>query len=399
MPSSPGPPIEVFIDIQQWTTITVGFQMAFYGVHVALFLMSLSALYHRSPRNVALRAATTAIFVCASISFIGWMPVYVIQIALRGRNPPLNALRTLDGVMVAGLIAERIMLLISDMISAWRAWVIWMRNRHIAVLLVICLLAITLCSTLEVALYVQGVISGNRHFAQATRILLTIIPGLITNIVTTALVAYRTWIYRRLAKAGSAGNRRRAPNRVERMLILLAESGALYVLLWGAILAVYMHTYVAGQVNNGLANLIQLVVGEGTALIPTMVIIAVALQRSQADPFATLSGATLSRSIHFRTGANPLVVDTDSRRGSLDRGAESHAGSSPACENSKDDVLDHAESTAVDDTYGILLRPMGGQRVLDSVDTGTDTTVVNASVGGGTAAARTGGSRRQSSDS
>ncbi|TRM57843.1 hypothetical protein BD626DRAFT_574172 [Schizophyllum amplum] len=398
MPSAPGPLTAASVAAQKWTAITVGVQMALYGVHAALFLISLSALYHRSPRNVALRAATTAIFTCASISFIGWLSVYVIRTALDGTNPPSNASQAMDGILVASLIAQRVMLFIADLISSWRAWVIWMRSRRIAVVLGICLSGIIVGSTLEVSLYFHGIVSGNRNFAQVARILLTIIPGLVTNIVTTALAGYRTWTYRRLAKAGSAGSsRRRAPNRVERMLVLLAESGALYVMLWAMLLAVYMHTYVTGEDNNGLANLIQIAVGEGTALIPTLVIIAVALQRSQADTFATMSSATLSRSIHFRTG--PLVVDTDSLRGSLFGGAESHAGSSPACETSED-TLGHAESTAVysDDMCGILLRPMGGQRVLDSVDTGTDATLVDASVGDG-AAARTGGSRRQSLES
>ncbi|KAL1701673.1 hypothetical protein EV121DRAFT_282488 [Schizophyllum commune] len=310
--TSPAPLAAASVELVQWTAITVGVQMALYGVHTALFFISLSVLFHHSPNNLALRAATTTIFICASVAFVGTVPFYLIQLSFFKGPPSASALRTGDNIMVSNIVAQRVMLFVADLVAAWRAWVVWMRDTRVAWLLAACMLGVVVCSAGEVTLYIQSKVSGDDNFGQPVRIIFSIVPGLVANLVCTVLVGWRTWSYRRL-KARSVASGRSSPNRIERVLVLLAESGAIYVAFFALLLAIYMKNYLSGKdYTVGLETVVQVAFGELVAVIPTLVIIAVALQRSQADPFVSTGasgGVVLSRSIQFRSGPS-------SRRGS-----------------------------------------------------------------------------------
>ncbi|KAL1726307.1 hypothetical protein EV714DRAFT_219591 [Schizophyllum commune] len=339
--TSPAPLAAASVELVQWTAITVGVQMALYGVHTALFFISLSVLFHHSPNNLALRAATTTIFICASVAFVGTVPFYLIQLSFFRGAPSASALRTGDDIMVSNIVAQRVMLFVADLVAAWRAWVVWMRDTRVAWLLAACMLGVVVCSAGEVTLYIQSKVSGDDNFGQPVRIIFSIVPGLVANLVCTVLVGWRTWSYRRL-KARNVASGRSSPNRIERVLVLLAESGAIYVAFFALLLAIYMKNYLSGKAYTvGLETVVQVAFGELVvslsvfvsvvhpvlallrvhsfpslttllAVIPTLVIIAVALQRSQADPFVSTGasgGVVLSRSIQFRSGPS-------SRRGS-----------------------------------------------------------------------------------
>ncbi|KAL1673914.1 hypothetical protein EV122DRAFT_293834 [Schizophyllum commune] len=337
--TSPAPLAAASVELVQWTAITVGVQMALYGVHTALFFISLSVLFHHSPNNLALRAATTSIFICASVAFVGTVPFYLIQLSFFKGPPSASALRTGDDIMVSNIVAQRVMLFVADLVAAWRAWVVWMRDTRVAWVLAACMLGVVVCSAGEVTLYIQSKVSGDDNFGQPVRIIFSIVPGLVANLVCTVLVGWRTWSYRRL-KARSVASGRSAPNRIERVLVLLAESGAIYVAFFALLLAIYMKNYLSGKdYTVGLETVVQVAFGElvvssahvpltrlplsnhvpellltrpAQAVIPILVIIAVALQRSQADPFVSTDasgGVVLSRSIQFRSGPS-------SRRGS-----------------------------------------------------------------------------------
>ncbi|KAI4294424.1 hypothetical protein K525DRAFT_212678 [Schizophyllum commune Loenen D] len=366
--TSPSPLAAASVELVQWTAITVGVQMALYGVHTALFFISLSVLFHHSPNNLALRAATTTIFICASVAFVGTVPFYLIQLSFFKGPPSASALRTGDDIMVSNIVAQRVMLFVADLVAAWRAWVVWMRDPRVAWVLAACMLGVVVCSAGEVTLYIQSKVSGDDNFGQPVRIIFSIVPGLVANLVCTVLVGWRTWSYRRL-KARSVASGRSSPNRIERVLVLLAESGAIYVAFFALLLAIYMKNYLSGKdYTVGLETAVQVAFGELVvslsvfasvvhpvlaplpvhpfpslptllvtlcprpltrlplsdlvpglslttliqAVIPTLVIIAVALQRSQADPFVSTGasgGVVLSRSIRFKSGPS-------SRRGS-----------------------------------------------------------------------------------
>ena len=51
----------------------------------------------------------------------------------------------------------------------------------------------TVCSAGEVTLYIQSKVSGDDNFGQPVRIIFSIVPGLVANLVCTVLVGWRTW--------------------------------------------------------------------------------------------------------------------------------------------------------------------------------------------------------------
>ena len=48
------------------------------------------------------------------------------------------------------------------------------------------------CSAGEVTLYIQSKVSGDGNFGQPVRIIFSILPGLVANLVCTVLVGWRT---------------------------------------------------------------------------------------------------------------------------------------------------------------------------------------------------------------
>ena len=70
---------------------------------------SLPSPSHHSPNNLALRAATITIFICASVAFVGTVPFYLIQLSFFKGPPSASALRTGDDIMVSNIVAQRVM--------------------------------------------------------------------------------------------------------------------------------------------------------------------------------------------------------------------------------------------------------------------------------------------------
>ncbi|KAI0259494.1 hypothetical protein BC834DRAFT_628732 [Gloeopeniophorella convolvens] len=103
-----------------------------------------------------------------------------------------------------------------------------------------------------------------------------------TNIISTGLIGWKAWEHRKAVQTLS--NKGDGAGRVERVLALLIESGAVYCLLW----AVYLLT--AFKVLPGAGSLIvNTVMIYVSSIYPTLITILVGLQRSQCERYATIS--------------------------------------------------------------------------------------------------------------
>ncbi|KAJ7592284.1 hypothetical protein C8J56DRAFT_886989 [Mycena floridula] len=120
---------------------------------------------------------TTKAFVDLTFNFI--------QLPILGFDPP-NIERSLINMDIFGSTMAQLNCLIGDSIVVWRAWMLWTNYPRVHILLCICLLG---------------------------------------------TFAYKVWEYKVEIKQnlGLSHNKR---TKVERVLILLVESGSIYCLLW-----------------------------------------------------------------------------------------------------------------------------------------------------------------------
>ncbi|KAI0743037.1 hypothetical protein C8Q80DRAFT_1192147 [Daedaleopsis nitida] len=132
---------------------------------------------------------------------------------------------------------------VGDAIVWWRAWAVWQGN------MTVCWLGVVfVAATLAMGL-VDSVDACGTSFAEDSSYLildLLVTPGslfegdkygivvsvlsLITNVVATSLIAYKTWQHRRLIREHLKSQRR--VSQVERTLCWLVESGVVYALIW-----------------------------------------------------------------------------------------------------------------------------------------------------------------------
>ncbi|KAI0747233.1 hypothetical protein C8Q80DRAFT_829161 [Daedaleopsis nitida] len=223
-------------------------------------------------------------------------------------------------------------ILVGDAVVWWRASMLWM-GRSRSTILALC--AILLMSTFAISIadtcgacqldlvreeagYGQ-LFSGDRFGAAAS------ILSLVTNAVATALTAYKGWQHARLLRKyfsdGSMGT------NVERVVILLVESGMVYSAIW-LVVTVYQlgvntgdnyttstnadrpdfWTVIGYFVNGALVPVI--------AIYPMAIIVLVAMKKSQmarAHSFSTHAQASPSATLRFAASHSSSTTRGPSR--------------------------------------------------------------------------------------
>lgn len=249
-----------------------------YGIHVALFCSAISVLARRSKLGTFLPAVTATIFVLST----AWLASTFHYTLLRVPTAPTPAILSLmTALNKTDLTLSRVSCILSDLIVVWRAWALWPDNRVVKALLVLCM-AGTVGGTIGDIVLVH--IGGMSRSARMARLLLSILPILLTNIVATAAVWGKVWEYRRTIKDQLA---QPTPHtQIERVLLLMVESGAGYVGVWIAFLIVCLAdlpaAFGAGSPVSA-AYLMGSVIPSLSGIYPTAIIIVTALQRSSPE--------------------------------------------------------------------------------------------------------------------
>ncbi|KAI4524752.1 hypothetical protein K525DRAFT_266714 [Schizophyllum commune Loenen D] len=234
MSSSVSHPLAAFyvLELQQ-SRVKVGLHMALYGIQVALSLAAIALLNRKEGRTWILMTAILLLLASSTEGMVGQMVGYAVQMPLFGSRPPdIQAL--MYGIGSAGAMTSRLNLVISDALVVWRAWVLpWTQGRIVRGALLFCVV----CSA--VAAIIDGVWSAKEMYEGNKPEWLSILSTallLVTNFVTTVLVAIEVWIYRRDVAAwlhpASPGQRAGA------VLMILLESGLVYCAFWVIVLII-----------------------------------------------------------------------------------------------------------------------------------------------------------------
>ncbi|KAL1701509.1 hypothetical protein EV121DRAFT_211963 [Schizophyllum commune] len=255
-----------------------GVDFLLYGVQTALFLAALVAMARQETHTLFMKAAVSSLFLSSSVVAVANIVFYLVQTPSFGYDLD-RIYKLLLALNIVTDVFPRFNFVVSDAIVAWRAWVLWPDNRWIKSVLILCVLGSLAGVTVECVWTAQDVMGEN---SVRLRALMVTMPLLLTNVVATTLVAAKVWYYRREIKS-AIGSWRKA-SQVEKVLVLLLESGCVYCLIWVVRLSIDLaagtgktvHGYrIIGGTYHSIAG-----------IYPTLIVIAVAGQRSATQALA-----------------------------------------------------------------------------------------------------------------
>ncbi|KAI0717815.1 hypothetical protein C8T65DRAFT_694020 [Cerioporus squamosus] len=244
-----------------------------------------------------------------------------------------NPLRTANFVSKMSCIqtaALTINVFVGDAIVWWRASMIWRgRSRYAILCLCVVLLSATFalsvvdtCGACNILIVKDSEGGLGRLFAGTKFGTAASILSLTTNLVATCLTWYKAWVHGRLLRQYlSEGS---TMTSVERILILLTESGLAYGAIW-----VFVVAYQVGEMNQAIYSDASskvsywLVAGyfvDGAlvpliAIYPMFIIVLVALKKSQMESsFAFTSHFTVNTRMSQLRSPASVTVETRSSR-------------------------------------------------------------------------------------
>ncbi|KAL1755423.1 hypothetical protein FB107DRAFT_213586, partial [Schizophyllum commune] len=230
--------------------------------------------------------------------------------------------------------------IISDAIVVWRAWVLWHEERIAKYILASCMLA-TVGARLNIigfqhalkVLTLSCLAIFNPEYSPVNNNYMMCIPLLVTNVVATSVIGVRAWQHRR--DMGALLGKKRRRTSVERIMLLLFESGILYCSLWASS---HLRT-LKPTVEKSILELAIII----SALYPTLVVILVSLGKSQAETSVNLRSGMVT--VH---GMNDMEARLDPMHfhASHPRTTSVHISEVDGNDNDSSHVLPVASSTA-----------------------------------------------------
>ncbi|KAJ7592302.1 hypothetical protein C8J56DRAFT_887006 [Mycena floridula] len=233
----PGPLADSDIFALQSSLMIIAVEFVLYGIYNVLVLIVLYKLWTNKAKLAARRiliAPVISMFVASSAHPFMDLAFYLIELSTLGFDLP-NVERSLINLNILSTIMTRLNYLIGDSIVVWWAWVLWINHSRVHMLLCICLFGTFGGVAVDFAFDILSELSefsdSPRFFPTGPRTLVLMLPLFLTNFISTLLIAYKVWEYKVEIKQnlGLSPNKR---TKVERVLILLAESGSIYCLFW-----------------------------------------------------------------------------------------------------------------------------------------------------------------------
>ncbi|KAJ7592236.1 hypothetical protein C8J56DRAFT_886941 [Mycena floridula] len=282
--TEPGPLSDSDIFTLKEFLCQIAAEFVLYGIYSALVMIVLYKLCERTNKaqlaaHHILIAVVISMFVASTTQMVLDLANYLSQPPTLGFDPPdVVSVINMD-IFTATVI--RFNYLIGDSIVVWRAWVFWTNHSRVHMLLCICLFGtfggVTVDLALEILFRLSQFSESPRFPATGSRTLILTLPLFLTNFISTLLIAYKVWKYKVEIKQnlGLSHNKR---TKVERVLILLTESGSIYCFFW--------------------------------AMYPIIIILLLALEKANLE--STVNGPSFSQPLQFASRPQvPTAIQSD----------------------------------------------------------------------------------------
>ncbi|KAK7464347.1 hypothetical protein VKT23_006514 [Stygiomarasmius scandens] len=206
-----------------------------------------------------------------------------------------------DRLYKALVVLSRVNYLLSDGIVVWRAYVLYPHNAKVRALFIFCMAGSTVAAFVDGALSLKS--EARTHLEREGFISFVLfLPLLVTNVISTFLVAVRAWQYHRFVSSAMAEDRQSSKPTVERVLILLVESGVIYIAYW--VISMMSALGLMGLLGNGI---LECILPQIAGIYLTVIILVVALQKSSRSTVTKSETTGISNSMRFATAHDTML--------------------------------------------------------------------------------------------
>ncbi|KAF8466078.1 hypothetical protein DFH94DRAFT_698583 [Russula ochroleuca] len=284
-----------------------------YGIYVILYVVSVRILLGKpgflssSPR-IFMFWITTLMFVLGLIALVleTALGFQQMQLFLDPTSGGIWSSTHTNIIIAVGATITRIMYIVSDIICAWRAVVLWNKDKRVIAILLLFILGTVAAAGSDLGLSLAPLFNPSHQSIQdessvklGERALIMVGPTLGTNLLSTGLIAWKSWEHRiSVKKYMGEGS---TSIRVEKIFALLIESGFLYCCLW--ILYLISAFRVFPEPGFTVMDSVLLFV---SGSYPTLIVILVCIQKSPVDHYSTFSTGMQFANVSSFGGSNRL---------------------------------------------------------------------------------------------
>ncbi|THU93485.1 hypothetical protein K435DRAFT_861484 [Dendrothele bispora CBS 962.96] len=268
----------------------------FYGANIVISFTVIYLLITTSTRMTRGRLGLlflTIFMLLVSTLSVSLNTAYIfIQIPLFTINPPdiidIDSLITSIGIVV--LYVDRLNFIACDGIAVWRAWILYPHNLAAKIVLILCMIGSLAGSFVSAGLETEE--SLQDIAAKQWGIFEWVLPLLITNLVSTSMIAYKTWYYQRDVRQNLISTNG-SVMKIQKIMWFLVESGFFYCISWigYTLIRILKETSSAGISRISAVTMPML-----SAIYPLLVVLIAAHEKSKE---ASNSGMSLIQSIKF----------------------------------------------------------------------------------------------------
>ncbi|KAK7437698.1 hypothetical protein VKT23_018414 [Stygiomarasmius scandens] len=266
-----------------------------YGAYAVLFMITTYTLInkglHKSRARQVLFAILLVIFVVCTANAAIYTKLYYMTLGSFQFKEDHQV--TIDKFLIVLSLFSHINSVLSDGIVVWRAWVLYPRNLKVKAFLVFCMIGTIVTASVDCSIEVKDM--PRTHEARSGLGTLWFYLTLLgTNIAATCLVAYKFWEYHtsktQIDDSAIMISRRSGERpKVEKVLILLMESGFIYCFYWVTVMLSAVR--VTADVGH---EVLECVLPQIQGIYLTVVILLVTHQKDERDttsiPIATRNG-------------------------------------------------------------------------------------------------------------
>lgn len=277
------------------TTISIFIEAICWGFYALLFFFSVyiqSSNGLKSIRNKIMLLATCTLFLTStallSLNFV-WLLRNKIKLTLLIPDANISLEDRYDASRAEigrfGTPSEALFMLnmlIGDTVVIWRAYVIWDKRVTMILFPVVCLLAAlgfaitdVICLHASDSPHSSTIPVGSRVCVWAEPISWGL--SLLTNILSTSLIAIKAWLLRQAFKEVMGPHSRKT--WAQRVLILLVESGFIYCLFWIGEIVLFLDFDETSNLQY-LWDFFAAIGDQISGIYPTAIIVLVSLQKS-----------------------------------------------------------------------------------------------------------------------
>ncbi|PFH48791.1 hypothetical protein AMATHDRAFT_149081 [Amanita thiersii Skay4041] len=334
----------------------LAFEATFYGVYLVLITASTTILCRKrlqAPRTVFLLGITLIMFLGSSLFFAIDITDLIIRLKtiFLADNSDLNGIKDriaeaddrLKSLVWTGEILFVFMLILGDSVVIWRTWALYWGNRMVLLVPALFWLGSVAAAFYELGCDIKtgwAILDSDPSAGSVGRAscanadLSSFTLSYATNVFCTGLIFWKTWQFRQSMKRflGSA----RRMTQAERILVLLIESGFLYLAIY-TLQAVPIY---GGSSPGSLIawEVVNAVIQQAFGMYPTAIVVLVEMQRSLYDTdevtgkmselmFARSGkGSAGTETTMNGTGTGTMVTGSDTMDVGMGSGVGSEAG-------------------------------------------------------------------------